>query len=90
MHINKFNNDGSHDYGLFQVNNRWWCSAKDSPAPNQNLCKVQCDTLLGNLDATAKCVKTMYEKSHNTWQPWATYPYCQKMNMNQFTNGCKF
>ncbi|XP_034235752.1 lysozyme C-like [Thrips palmi] len=87
-HINTINTDGSKDYGLFQINNRWWCHNNESPAPNQNLCNVPCDRVLKNMDATVKCIKTMYAKSKNTWEPWITYPYCKKQDMTAFTKGC--
>ncbi|KAJ1527377.1 hypothetical protein ONE63_007361 [Megalurothrips usitatus] len=88
QHINVINTDGSKDYGLFQINNRWWCTNSESPQPNQNLCNVSCDQVLNSMDETVKCIKTMYAKSHNTWQPWITYPFCKKMDMTQFTKGC--
>ncbi|KAE8745817.1 Salivary lysozyme-like [Frankliniella occidentalis] len=87
LHINS-NNDGSKDYGLFQINNRYWCTNNESPEPNQNMCNVGCQTVLNDLSETVKCIKIMYAKSNNTWQPWITYPYCLEEDMTQFTKGC--
>ncbi|XP_034230753.1 lysozyme 1-like [Thrips palmi] len=87
-HINTMNSDGSKDYGLFQINNRYWCHSSDSPAPNQNLCNVACDTVLNDMGATVTCIKTMYAKSRNTWQPRITYPYCARENLKGYTEGC--
>ncbi|KAK3912700.1 Lysozyme C II [Frankliniella fusca] len=87
LHINK-NIDGSQDYGLFQINNRYWCTNSESPQPNQDMCNVTCDKVLYSLDETIKCIKIMYAKSRNTWQPWITYPYCQKEDITQYTKGC--
>ncbi|KAE8741338.1 hypothetical protein FOCC_FOCC013137 [Frankliniella occidentalis] len=63
-------------------------AAKESPQPNQNMCNVHCDRVLNDLDETVKCIKIMYAKSGNSWQPWITYPYCQKEDMTKFTKGC--
>ncbi|KAF9409573.1 hypothetical protein HW555_011105 [Spodoptera exigua] len=31
------NSDGSHDYGLFQINNRYWCNDGDHPGKGCNI-----------------------------------------------------
>ncbi|XP_054922196.1 lysozyme-like isoform X2 [Dermacentor andersoni] len=40
------NRDGSVDYGLFQINNRYWCS----PGPH-NQCRVRCKGTAGRRNA---------------------------------------
>uniref|UniRef100_A0AAY5F601 lysozyme n=1 Tax=Electrophorus electricus TaxID=8005 RepID=A0AAY5F601_ELEEL len=34
------NHDNSTDYGIFQINNRYWCS--DGKFPSHNICGVSC------------------------------------------------
>lgn len=39
---NTKNADGSTDYGIFQVNNRWWCS--DKKYPSKHGCNIPCSS----------------------------------------------
>lgn len=34
------NSDGSTDYGIFQINSRWWCN--DDRTPTSNACNINC------------------------------------------------
>lgn len=34
------NNDGSTDYGIFQINSRWWCNNDETPT--ENACNIKC------------------------------------------------
>lgn len=34
------NEDGSYDYGLFQINSRYWCNTGATPG---NVCNLRCD-----------------------------------------------
>ncbi|KAJ0051069.1 hypothetical protein NL108_012303, partial [Boleophthalmus pectinirostris] len=34
------NTDGSTDYGIFQINSRWWC--RDGGVSSSNGCGIQC------------------------------------------------
>uniref|UniRef100_A0A8C6Z3L0 lysozyme n=1 Tax=Nothoprocta perdicaria TaxID=30464 RepID=A0A8C6Z3L0_NOTPE len=38
------NADGSTSFGIFQINNRLWCT--DERSPSENLCRVACTDLL--------------------------------------------
>lgn len=40
--VNKKNANGSSDYGLFQLNNKWWC--KDNKYPSANACNIMCSS----------------------------------------------
>lgn len=40
--FNEKNADGSSDYGLFQLNNKWWC--KDNKYPSANACNKMCSS----------------------------------------------
>ena len=38
--MNPTNSDGSRDYGLFQINDRYWCQT--SGTPSSNICGFDC------------------------------------------------
>lgn len=40
--FNGRNSNGSSDYGLFQLNNKWWC--KDNKYPSANACNIMCSS----------------------------------------------
>ncbi|KAJ8719037.1 hypothetical protein PYW07_016593 [Mythimna separata] len=64
------NSDGSHDYGLFQINDRYWCSATDKPGKG---CNVRCkDLLLDDISKQAQCAKTVFGvHGFEAWYGWA-------------------
>ncbi|XP_071051658.1 uncharacterized protein [Onthophagus taurus] len=75
-----------HDFGLFQIDNTYWCS------PPGTGCGVSCDQLLNDdISDDVKCVKTIYDvtqqETGNGFSAWATYPMCQD-NVNSYTDGC--
>ncbi|XP_073822410.1 inactive lysozyme 1A-like [Musca autumnalis] len=68
------NRDGTQDYGVFQINNRWWC--KDvSGRKTANGCKIGCNELLDNLDKSVKCALTV--KKEQGWSAWTTLKFCE-------------
>ncbi|XP_058053456.1 lysozyme c-1-like [Anopheles bellator] len=67
------NRNGSTDYGLFQINNKYWCDS----AYGSNDCKVQCRSLT-NDDITddIKCAKLVFKRhGFNAWYGWKNH--CQ-------------
>lgn len=40
------NIDGSFDYGIFQINSRYWCN--DYQSHSENFCRVNCQGLAGS------------------------------------------
>ncbi|XP_063066626.1 lysozyme C II-like [Engraulis encrasicolus] len=65
--VNRANSDGSTDYGIFQINNRYWCS--DSQF-NGRGCGVRC-TDLYNLQRSITCAKTIVrEQGIHAWVGW--------------------
>ncbi|XP_026471311.1 lysozyme-like [Ctenocephalides felis] len=62
------NSNGSRDYGLFQINNKYWCSngvaGKD--------CNVKCEDLTTNdITKASKCAKLIYQRHGFTaWYGW--------------------
>ncbi|XP_052872831.1 lysozyme c-1-like [Anopheles cruzii] len=62
------NTNGSTDYGLFQINNKYWCSSSGAGGD----CKIACSALIDN-DATddLKCAKLIYNRQgFNAWYGW--------------------
>uniref|UniRef100_A0A8C6TLQ3 lysozyme n=1 Tax=Neogobius melanostomus TaxID=47308 RepID=A0A8C6TLQ3_9GOBI len=50
------NTDGSTDYGIFQINSRWWC--RDGGVSAANGCGINCSALLSNDPTVAiNCAK---------------------------------
>ncbi|XP_053661912.1 lysozyme c-1-like [Anopheles marshallii] len=62
------NVDGSTDYGIFQINNRYWCDSNYGA----NECNIPCKSLL-NDDITndIKCAKLIYNRhGFDAWYGW--------------------
>ncbi|KAE8749733.1 Salivary lysozyme-like [Frankliniella occidentalis] len=84
------NKDKSIDYGIFQINNRYWCDR----GPKKG-CHVTCQTLLTDMDEVAKCVKAVYAETKKLrgdgFKAWSSYlnhlcdypyPYTAKCDLN--------
>uniref|UniRef100_A0A3P8YMN0 lysozyme n=1 Tax=Esox lucius TaxID=8010 RepID=A0A3P8YMN0_ESOLU len=51
------NTDGSTDYGIFQINSRWWCDDGRTPRA-KNGCGIRCSQLLtDDLTVAINCAK---------------------------------
>ncbi|GBP19707.1 Lysozyme [Eumeta japonica] len=63
------NSNGSRDYGLFQINDRYWCSTGSSPGKD---CNVRCqDLLTDNISKASTCAKKIYARhGFNAWYGW--------------------
>lgn len=74
--VSKPNRDKSVDYGIFQINSRWWCDR----GPKLG-CGVKCETLLSDMDRVYKCVHAIYDETKRLkgdgFKAWTTYKYCQ-------------
>nr|2RSC_A Chain A, Lysozyme [Bombyx mori] len=68
------NRNGSKDYGLFQINDRYWCSKGASPGKD---CNVKCsDLLTDDITKAAKCAKKIYKRHRfDAWYGWKNH--CQ-------------
>ncbi|XP_048876928.1 lysozyme C II-like [Brienomyrus brachyistius] len=82
------NPHGSTDYGIFQINSRWWCNDfKTSRAKNG--CGINCNQLLtDNIDVAIKCAKLMvsHPKGMAAWVAWRNH--CRGGDLRQYTAGC--
>ncbi|XP_019560054.3 lysozyme c-1 [Aedes albopictus] len=63
--------DGSTDWGLFQINDRYWCDPGNQ-LPTANVCRVKCSKfLVPNQDEAMKCVRKIYEvHGFEAWAGW--------------------
>uniref|UniRef100_A0A1B0DD83 lysozyme n=1 Tax=Phlebotomus papatasi TaxID=29031 RepID=A0A1B0DD83_PHLPP len=68
--INHDNSDGSKDWGLFQINDRYWC--KGSYRGGKNICGISCEKLLSaGLGYQIDCVRTIFrEHGFKGWEGW--------------------
>ncbi|XP_065368094.1 lysozyme 1-like [Calliphora vicina] len=68
------NRDGTKDYGLFQINDRYWCQPSSGHF-SYNQCKVGCDNLLNdNIGVSVRCARLV--KAQQGWPAWSTWKYC--------------
>ena len=79
--------DDSIDYGIFQINSRYWCKAQGRPS--NNVCGVRCEDLLTDSDIvkSAKCVKIV-QKYHgiSAWVVWNQH--CSDGRAVEYARGC--
>lgn len=64
------NPNGSKDYGIFQINNRYWCQPAKRRSRNQ--CNVSCQSLLSdNIKKSVDCARKI--KSRQGWGAWSVW-----------------
>ncbi|XP_037813933.1 lysozyme 1B [Lucilia sericata] len=68
------NTDGSHDYGIFQINDRYWCKPSNGRS-SHNGCNVYCDDLLED-DISESVYCAQHVKSKQGWSAWTTWAKC--------------
>ena len=68
------NSNGSNDYGIFQINNYYWCTPP-SGAFSYNECKIKCDDfLVDSIEPAVKCAQLVLKQQG--WTAWSTWKYC--------------
>ncbi|KAJ8338904.1 hypothetical protein SKAU_G00356900 [Synaphobranchus kaupii] len=80
------NTDGSTDYGIFQINSRYWCS---NGTPTSNACGIPCSALLSDDISTAiACAKRVVRDPNGirAWVAWRNH--CEGQNLWQYIQGC--
>ncbi|XP_030374009.1 lysozyme X-like [Scaptodrosophila lebanonensis] len=70
------NTDGSNDYGIFQINDRYWCQPSNGKY-SSNGCGINCDVLLSeNIAASVHCAQIV--KNQQGLEAWSVYnPHCR-------------
>ncbi|XP_032746694.1 LOW QUALITY PROTEIN: lysozyme C-like [Rattus rattus] len=85
----KYNHeDGSTNYGIFQINSRYWC--KDNKTQeSKNFCRVSCEDLLNNnIKASVACVKRILKDPQGItiWEAWRNN--CANQRLFPYLLGC--
>ncbi|XP_063715213.1 lysozyme c-1-like [Symsagittifera roscoffensis] len=82
------NTNGSRDYGIFQINNDFWCD--DDRGTND--CSVACLQLLNpNISESVKCARKIFARhGFEAWYGWQQH--CKGKSehqlMKKYFNGC--
>ncbi|KAJ0177815.1 hypothetical protein K1T71_006688 [Dendrolimus kikuchii] len=73
--------DGSYDFGLFQINDRYWCSTTTIAGKG---CNVLCSDLLqDDITKATECAKKIYRKhGFKAWVGWVNA--CKGKNLKRF------
>ncbi|CAN7983189.1 unnamed protein product [Ixodes pacificus] len=79
------NKNGSTDFGIFQINNGYWCSPG-----KHNLCKVSCSALQSdNIGPSIKCARQIHRSSgFKAWYGWRNK--CRGKNLSSYVKGCRY
>ncbi|XP_017836559.1 lysozyme P [Drosophila busckii] len=69
--VNPSNADGSVDWGLFQINDRYWCKPSDG-RPSSDSCRLPCRLLLSDdIRYSIACAKYIRkEQGFSAWVAW--------------------
>ncbi|XP_062409477.1 lysozyme C-like [Sardina pilchardus] len=79
--------DGSTDYGIFQINSRWWCS--DGRSISSDACGISCSELMSpNLSAAITCAKRVVRDPNgvSAWVGWRLH--CEGRDLSSYVAGC--
>ncbi|KAK9407481.1 lysozyme C milk isozyme-like [Crotalus adamanteus] len=82
------NKDRGSNYGIFQINSRYWC--KSNQGPTNNLCRKPCSAFLtDDITADIACAKRIVRDPlrMNAWAGWKKH--CKGTNLSKWTSGCR-
>nr|UHA56337.1 c-type lysozyme [Plecoglossus altivelis] len=82
------NSDGSTDYGIFQINSRYWCDDGRTPRA-KNICGIRCAELLtDNIQTAIRCAKRVVQDPNGikAWVAWRLH--CQNRDLSSYVAGC--
>ncbi|KAM4749460.1 lysozyme C-1-like [Rhinophrynus dorsalis] len=82
------NNGPSRDYGIFQINSRYWCNDGKTKG-SVNACRISCQSLLNdNILDDIECAKRIVRDPNgmSAWVAWRNH--CKGRNLSQYTAGC--
>ncbi|KAM5287696.1 lysozyme C [Ctenodactylus gundi] len=80
--------DGSTDYGIFQINSRYWCNDGKTPGA-VNACGIPCSVLLqDDVNQAVTCAKRVVSDPQgiHAWVAWRAH--CQNQDLSQYVRGC--
>ncbi|XP_008469942.1 uncharacterized protein LOC103507269 [Diaphorina citri] len=84
--VGHMSGDGSLDHGIFQINDRYWCTDADDDI---KACGITCKALEDDdLTDDIACARRIYRQHKrqggNGWTAWAVYPYyCTNREKNE-------
>ncbi|XP_060108534.1 lysozyme C, milk isozyme-like isoform X2 [Heteronotia binoei] len=81
------NSDGSRDYGIFQINSRWWCS--NGKGKTANGCRKSCSSFTNDdISDDIECAKRIVRDPNkmNAWVAWRNN--CKGRDLSKWTSGC--
>ncbi|KAM9311685.1 lysozyme C [Gastrophryne carolinensis] len=84
-----FNSDNSTDYGILQINSRWWCNDYKTPRA-KNACNVDCRSLLSDdITKSVNCAKRVVRDPNgmNAWVAWRNH--CKGRDLSEWIRGCR-
>ncbi|KAM9841319.1 lysozyme C [Aulostomus maculatus] len=82
------NTDGSTDYGIFQINSRWWCEDGRTPG-SVNACGISCSALLtDDVSAAIRCAQRVVRDPNGigAWVAWTSH--CQNRDLSPYVSDC--
>ncbi|XP_041529292.1 lysozyme C-1-like [Microtus oregoni] len=78
----------STDYGIFQINSKYWCN--DGKTPNAvNACGISCSVLLqDDITQAITCAKRVVRDPQGVkaWVAWKTH--CQNQDLSKYVKDC--
>ncbi|XP_038612556.1 lysozyme C [Tachyglossus aculeatus] len=80
--------DQSTDYGIFQINSRYWCNDGRTPRA-VNACGISCNELLkDDITQAVRCAKRVVQDPQGirAWVAWRNR--CQGRDVSVWTRGC--
>ncbi|XP_041104060.1 lysozyme C, kidney isozyme-like [Polyodon spathula] len=82
------NTDQSTDYGIFQINSRWWCEDGKTPR-SKNACNIPCSRLLDDdITDDIQCAKRVV-RDPNGMKAWVAWrKFCEGRDLTKYTAGC--
>ncbi|XP_059582062.1 lysozyme C [Alligator mississippiensis] len=81
--------DRSTDYGILQINSRWWCNDGKTPRA-KNVCRIQCTELLQpDITVAVNCAKRIVRdpQGMSAWVAWRNH--CKGTDVSRFIRDCK-
>ncbi|MEE6480524.1 hypothetical protein FKM82_012597 [Ascaphus truei] len=81
--------DNSTDYGIIQINSRWWCNDGKTPR-SHNACQIECSAFLSDdITESVKCAKRVVSDPNGmaAWVGWRNN--CEGKDLSKWIEGCR-
>ncbi|XP_019517771.1 PREDICTED: lysozyme C, milk isozyme-like [Hipposideros armiger] len=86
--FNGKNSDGTSDYGIFQINNKWWC--KDNTRSSKNACNIMCNKFRDDdINDDILCAKRVVKDPNrmSAWRGWEDH--CKNKDLSRYLADCR-